>query len=288
MMHHQRQAWLVLVVVIGAHAAFNLFFSPVGAGANNVSERVALPLMGAMLAQQVVFATWAALGPGPASMRIPLTFAASIAVSFAGACKLWNVFTHHKSMLAGQELIMDMALFGISLTIMLAARWIIGWRISASAEKVVGSGANQFNLRYLIGLTTICAGLLVVGRVLLAGEHWFRSEFWNQIANGFIFLGALLLALFPLLILPLIAVAQHPSKRTLAAMPFLWLGLTWLMIEILSAQYGEPRADTARALTLIQSGTLVASLLSAVALRYAGYRLFSNNRRSSQESVASA
>jgi hypothetical protein len=287
MMHHQRQAWLVLVVLIGAHAAFNLFFNPLGADADNVSKRVGLPLMGAMLAQQVVFGTWAALGPGPAAMRIPLTFAASIAVSFAGACKQWNVFTHDKSVLAGHDLIMDMAIFGVSLTIMLAARWIIGWRISASAGNVIAGGANQFSLRYLIGLTTICAGLLVIGRVLLAGEHWFQSEFWDQVANGLIFLGVMLLALFPLLILPLIAIAQHPSRRTLAALPFLWLGLTWLMVEILAARYGEPRADTAQMFTLIQSGTLVASLLSAVAVRYAGYRLASNNRRS-QESVANA
>jgi hypothetical protein len=60
------------------------------------------------------------------------------------------------------------------------------------------------------------------------------------------------------------------------------------MVEILAGQYGEPRADTAQMFTLIQSGTLVASLLSAVAVRYAGYRLVINNRRSSQESVANA
>src|SRR5262249_23989618 len=118
MMHHQRQAWLVLVVLIGAHAAFNLLFNPIGATEDNVSKRVGLPLMGAMLAQQVVFGTWAALGPGPAATRIPLTFAASIAVSFAGACKRCNVFTHDKSVLAGHDLIMDVALFGVSLTIM--------------------------------------------------------------------------------------------------------------------------------------------------------------------------
>ena len=49
-------------------------------------------------------------------------------------------------------------------------------------------------------------------------------------------------------------------------------------VEILAAQYGEPRVDVARQLALVQGGALVASLLSAIALRLAGYRLFSNNR----------
>ena len=59
---NQRQPWLVFVVLIVAHAAFNLFLNPIGAGAENVSEGLALPLMGATIAQPVLFAIWAAAG----------------------------------------------------------------------------------------------------------------------------------------------------------------------------------------------------------------------------------
>src|SRR4029078_6016698 len=172
--------------------------------------------------------------------------------------------------------------------VMFAARWIIGWRISRRMEGVANNSASQFSLKFLILLTTICAGLLVIGRGVLANERWAESAFWNQVGNGLLFVGLMLVTLFPLLILPLIAIAQRPSKRILAATLFSWAGLTWLIVEIAAAEYSEPRTDIARQLTLIQGGALVATLLSALALRYAGYRLISISRRSSQESVASA
>ncbi len=71
-------------------------------------------------------------------------------------------------------------------------------------------------------------------------------------------------------------------------MPFIWAGLTWLTVEILAAQYGQPRADITWQITLLQGGAVAASLMSAIALRCAGYRLYSRRGRSFQESVANS
>jgi hypothetical protein len=234
--------------------------------------------MGATISQPVLFAIWAALAAGSVAMRIPLSLAACTVVFFASTIKQWNLVTRNNSLPAGQDLIMELAFFGLSLAIMLVARWFFGWRISRTG-KIASGNANQFSLKYLILLTTICAALFLAGRSLLAGDFWSQSAFWKQtISDGLTFVGLFLFALFPLLIIPLIAIARHPSFRTLIAMPFLCAGLTWLIVEILAAQHGEPRVDVARQLALIQGGALVAGLLSAIALRLAGYRLFSNNR----------
>ncbi len=208
----QRRAWIILMLLIGTLAAFNLTLNPEGTTVDKIPEHFALPLMGAAMAQPVLFAIWAALIDSPAILRIPLSLAASMVVFFAGTIKQWNVFTSENSPPAGQELLMELALFGISLAIVLVARWLIGWRIG----RLTGTGANertnQFSLKYLLLLTTICAVLLLARRILLAGNFWHESAFWTkEVSEGLIFVGLILVALFPLLIIPLIAIARHPS-----------------------------------------------------------------------------
>jgi hypothetical protein len=121
----------LLVVLIAVHAIFNLTLNPVGASEEKVSERLALPLMGATLAQPALFAIWAAVGPGPTLMRIPLSFVSAAVVFFATVPKRWNVFEVHQasSENVSQKMLMELAFFGVVLITMLIVQKVMGWRI---------------------------------------------------------------------------------------------------------------------------------------------------------------
>jgi hypothetical protein len=274
------QQSIVLLLLVAAHAILNLFLNPIGASVDDVSGRLALPLMGAGIAQPVLIAIWAALGPGAAAVRIPLSLAAAGIVFLASVPKLWNVFDNDvmASKRTGESLLMELSLFAVVLVLMLVVRRISGWRIQSHAVANDNkAGGSQFSLKYLLALTAVCAALLVLGRSVAAGSFWTESTFWREFFTGlFLFGGTILLALFPMLIIPLLAIARRPSLLAVAALPFLWAGLTWLAVEILASATGESCADLARQLGLLQAGAAVAGLVSALVLRSAGFRLVSS------------
>ena len=268
--------WIVIGLFIAGHAAFNSFFNPIGATEDRISEWLALPLMGAMLAQPVLFGAWAALAPGSAAMRIPLSLLALVAVFLASIPKHWNVFVAPEvsSSEVGEMMMLEMAFFGVALTTTFIGRKLRGWKICHLSKMLAGrTGTGQYSLKFLLVLTAICAVLLVVGRSLLAGKFWAESSFWNKVSSTvFTFGGITLLALFPMLIVPLIAMTQHPSLKTAIAILLLWAGLNLLSVKILVAYHNEPRAQVARQLLLMEGGAVTVGLASAFALRYAGYR----------------
>jgi hypothetical protein len=169
----------------------------------------------------------------------------------------------------------DLSLFAIVVAVMLVIRKVSGWRIQsrwAVSNEYAESG--QFSLKYLLVLTAFCAGLLVLGRSVAAGSFWgepnFRQEF---VAGLFLFGGTMLLALFPMLIIPLMAMVRRPSVRAMAVLPFLLAGLTWLAVEIIAAVQGTSRSDLLRQVALLQAGAAAAGLVSALVLRCVGFQL---------------
>jgi hypothetical protein len=285
-----RRSWILLALLVAVHAAFNLALNPVGASENKVSERLGLPLMGAIFAQPVLFAIWAAIGPGPAVIRIPWSLIAALTVFFASIPKQWNMFSADSLEFDGPELTIEVVPFCITFAVMLIARKATGWRIGCLAEEPnSGNASNQFSIKYLLLITAIWAVLLAIGRALMAGGFWFESSFWEEaLSSAFTFAGVILLALFPLLIFPLIVIARHPSIRAFVVISVLWVGLTWLAVEILAPQFGEPRADVARQLLLLQGGAAGAGLVSAIIARCARYRLSSRPGNSSLSPVSGA
>src|SRR6478672_9754674 len=87
-----RRRWWIVGLLICANTAFALLFNPNGGSDEYLSEWLGMLLMGAVLAQPMLFGIWAALGTGLLVKRVPLTLAALIVVGFCGGIKQWNVF----------------------------------------------------------------------------------------------------------------------------------------------------------------------------------------------------
>ena len=273
-----RRAWLVLSTLFASHAAFALFLNPIGASDNEVPELPALMLMGALFCQPVLFAIWAALGPGRAVLRIPLSLAASILICFAGVLTKWNVIVSRPRNAESfiSDLVISIGCFAAILLIFLIVRKFTRWRIEWPAViSTTSNKSNQFGLKYLLGLTTLSCVLLVLGRLLAPEQLSADASSWRStIAHTLSFGGLILLAMFPIFTLPLMVISRHVSIRALVVMPFAWAAFTWLAVEIGTAAQIGTRYEAVKAIVLLQCGATAIGVLSAIGIRVAGYRLF--------------
>jgi hypothetical protein len=172
---------------------------------------------------------------------------------------------------------------------MLAVSKLAGWKILNPRQAAETSAPlNQFSLKYLLTLMTVCAILLGVGRVLASRQGWATSESTsrNVLESIIIPVGFITLAMIPSIVVPLLILSGRPSTRLAVILPLGWAALTWLAVETIVAIDGPPdKLEIAKAVVGLQLGAAVAGLVSAVVVRYCGYRLI---RRAAGNSTAVA
>lgn len=263
--HHH--TWFVLGVLVFAHAVFNALFN--GFSGPQTYQRYLV--IGVTLSQPVLFATWIAIGPPPATVRLPITIVAFAAIILAGAISsvVW---------LSPDYLLVGAALFAVTTLVMFIVARLTGWRIcKASHGADTGMPHDQFSLKYLLAVTAIFAALLGVGRALGSRVLWSQSEPWqNVIAVLLMLMSFISLAMIPALFVPLVVLSSRPRFRVLVAIPFLWVGVTWLAVETIVAMKGVPRWEAVWTIALGQVGAAASGMLSAFVLRVAGFRLFTH------------
>jgi hypothetical protein len=224
--------------------------------------------MGVVLLEPVLFAMWAMLGPPPALYRLPATAGAFGVIVFAGA------FTH-PGWFSADYVVIAVAFFSVTAVLMFVTAAITRWSIRDGEEALSpGTVVNQFSLRYLISITTLCAVLLGAGRVMASLRDIPESSLPNQISQILAPLGLLLLVTFPAILLPLLILSQRPRLIVFVLFGLVWLGLSWLAVETIFVNFGGmERTEIAYDIASIQLGAGVTSGLAAVLIRFGGYRL---------------
>ena len=271
-----RRAWIALALVVIAFAAFALLLNPNGTPSAGVSEWLAMTAMGGICAQPLLLATWAALGPGGFVKRGPWTVVVQVALSLAGSVKCLNVFAGFASLVRidVDEIVAMFSLFGVMTAAMLVVRRITGWRIAASAGRRDGAvQPNQFSVKGLMVLTAVSAVLLAAGRIVVPGQlspHLPSSSDAMRIAA---MVGLLAVAFLPVLFLPLLVLSSRVEVSLVAVLVCAWALLTWLAASTIAVLDGPPVGGTRRTVMLLQLGIAVAGIVSALALRWGGYRL---------------
>jgi hypothetical protein len=263
-----RRHWLALAAIVVGHAVLSAICNPFVARSSNQPDWIEMLTVGLMFSQPFLFGTWAALGPPPAMKRVPLSAASLVLVELASA--IASVGDYEPELFA-----ITFSLFGTSILLMLIVRKTARWQIGT--ERDAGRGAtavNQFSLKYLLILTTVCASLLGVARVLVSMSTLQRSPVWQpDLAELLVPIGLVTLAIFPAVLVPLVALFPRPTMKILITVPCLWLALAWLAVEAVVALGNETRVDVIRDIALLQLSAMTSGLLSTLVLRVAGYRL---------------
>jgi hypothetical protein len=260
----RRVRLLHLGLVVLANAAFNFMSAPFEG-----NDAGSLIMMGVVFLQPSLFAIWAALGPPPSVQRWPATIAALVFVAFAETLTQNDRMDREYAIIvAGFFLITSVVMTIVSIPSKL--RLDLPRPASSSDAQV-----NQFSLKYMMTVTTVCALFLGLGRVLTGQQDAANANAsWiNSIGEMVGPIGLIMLVMFPAILLPLLVLSQRPRRAVIFAFPIAWLCLSWLAVEVIITIDQRPRSDIAKDVFYLQLGAAISSTLSAIVLRHAGYRL---------------
>lgn len=285
-----RRSWPPLAFLVACHSAFNLFANPIGIASSGPLNWVGTMFFGAMLAQPVLLAEWTVLGPGAAIRRVPLTIAASAGIACAGYYTGWSFLKGSRASNWNEidYLYIWAITFPVAASLLILAQRLTCWKVIRSSD-ASGSWAptNQFSLKYLLGLTALCAILLGTARALGCHPWPGISPGWKTGTIGMLLgLGLALLAVFPAFTIPFLTLTPRPTVQMMIGAPLAWVALTWLVVEtVIAVEPMEVRLNVARDVVFLQVGAAVAGFLSAWIVRVAGYRLMLRNSLSPVLSV---
>jgi hypothetical protein len=269
------RSWLLLGALLVAHLLFILLLNPADISHTQATEWLHTIGIGAMFAQPILFASWAALGPPPAIKRIPLTSAAVLALMLVSGVKQWNLLeSEEQNSLDVEWVFMGFAFFAAATLLMLLLRKLSRCQIVNARVAAAPAQINQFTMKQLLTWTTICALLLGAGRGLTSTQA-SSADWLDVISDLSAMIGLVLLAILPALVAPLVTLAPRPSVRILFAGAVAWLAVSWISIETVVAVENEPRGEVLQAVSLLQVGGMTAGVFSSIVVRYAGYRLLS-------------
>src|SRR5262245_791336 len=159
---------VAIVGLVLSYAAFNAILFTAD-WFDRVPEMVALSLAGCCAVQPLLLGMWGALGPGPFILRLPFAINALFFVILA-----IGVFppTENGSPATDARFVLScvaigVILFGMSVLLGAAARWWSRQSIRSLQDPAGGHSSVRFGLRFMLGLTTVCAiTLAVAGRTL--------------------------------------------------------------------------------------------------------------------------
>jgi hypothetical protein len=290
----RRRSWLLLALLVAAHAVFSVLFKPIDSTWWNAPQWLKDLMVGVAYAQAVLFAVWAIMGPGQLSKRVPLTMASLVMVVFAGMLLIWNVLSFRANARSFFEAPISLFVTAAVATMLVSrvTRMRIGHESDATDEFAL---SNQFSLKFLLGLTAICAVFLGIGRSL-ALHQWLPEypdlEYNHTIDARAVRMALVLLPTLPGIIFPLVALLPRPTIRMLVAIPLLWVTYSWMAIEtVIAVEHSpywavagdrSPLSDVVQQLTLLQLGAATAGLSSALVVRLAGYRFVHRDPPSNQ------
>lgn len=271
-----RSAWLVPVGLAVAIALYNLVLNPAH-GRGSATDVLTVLGMGVIFVQPALLAAWVALGPGSLVYRLPLCAATLVAWIFAFSIPVWNVVAVDGSTtdLNLEMAVAFLAAFAVGSIVFGLVRRPSGLRIARRERaKVPLEVRHQFGIKYLLGLMTVCALLIVVGRSLDSGwlelnRPWL--DFLFEAATGVLFVSLLMI---PPVVLPLLAMTRPTPWRWLLLVVAAWPVLFWLAILVLKLNSNPgPPQNVYTIFAGVQLGATATALACATVLRVGGFQV---------------
>jgi hypothetical protein len=274
------------VTILLTYAAFNALFNPIGLPTANTGWCYAS--LGVLLMQPMLLAVWGSLGPGSVATRIPLVLAALTFIVFAGCYKQWNLVPMANNpppninwkahaVLDASEVAVPLTVFALTF-VLAAVGGALGQRRIAQVDgpPSTKSGKRQFSVKFLLVMMAICAALLVMARPITFSFE--RPSSWTEIAVILIVGPVVQIIgwLFPLG-LSTIALSHEILARRNLAFVVGTTGVTLAIAIAIAARVPGIFYDTLFSFALVQLGAIMAGVLTALALRGAGYRWIQQN-----------
>jgi hypothetical protein len=238
----------------------------------------AYPVIGVIAVQPILFAMWAGMHRKPLYQRILSGGLGCLVVAFAGG--LGEI--HHSGSHSVAAIAKNIAVMLVFFALATLVLWIVGRLFRSQITQGDGESStgeslgNQFHVGHLLAWTGISGGLLGLARFLVGhGPSSDVSSPWRQptgqVALGLVFL---LVVLFPTLVLPWIALAYRGRGTFLVLAAVLaWGLLTYGCIVVLAQMPEVSFLEIAQPVVLIQLGAGLAGLLSALTVRFCGFRI---------------
>jgi hypothetical protein len=257
---------VILAAIVAANAAFDIFLPM-----NQTNRFPRLLAMGVLFSQPLFLGAWAAFGPSSAVKRLPLTFVALGLVTVANAFRSSNLPADYRELL-----LIEFGIFATSAAVLATIATFLHSRITRNDH----SGEvepNRFSLKYLVGLTTAVAIVLGLARMFVANDSTPPSAgSWYDLLIRFGFpCAVIVLATLPVLSVPLLVLSPRVNHfATTIAILVAWIVSFVGAISIVTFHSTtEPLQDIIIDIAGLQISAAVVGLVSALGVRFAGYRL---------------
>jgi hypothetical protein len=263
--------WTLVGIVLG-FAAVNTALMWLFPGSDGWEEFESI-IIGFWAFEPMIFAIWAALGPGRFAIRLPLIVPCLMLVVAAPGLRKASLADTEK-----YEFITlttaAMTLLAITSLLLLLVRRSTGWRIEIRETPASGDAVPlQFDIKYLLLLVTLCGIALGLTVSLDFGSPPNQNLFFGR--QFVIYILAVGSAVVSLLILPMIAVPLIVLAAQRSA-SFYWRAIVfWLAVTLgVSGACIAMGSDFPLMLPLqIQLGAAIAGFVAALPLWFAGCRL---------------
>jgi hypothetical protein len=279
----RRRPSLALFGVVAAYAAFNVITSLLWPKPDDEIAVLLIAIIGVFVLQPMIIGVWLALGSGSWLTRLPIAVPCFLLLLLAPA-----IFSRDGVDIARDEFIVTvLAGLGILVATSLifsCIRWFTRFRIASDRRQTPGNQKAQFNIRYLLILTALCA--VVLG---ILSQIKFQADPPRGFLSGLDFFVVIVVfggsvvatALLPTLSIPLFILHGQPSRRAIQIAFAAWIVISGLLIIFLVDQ--EDPLVVLQSGLIAQSSAALAGALTALFLRWAGVRLVKGSPNPTQE-----
>jgi hypothetical protein len=270
------RAWSVLVAIVAGYAMYNVVTHFIVENADSHGPSIVMfAFVGGGFVQAFLLGLWTALGPGLLRVRLPLTVVAAVlAVCASAAPAFWR---EGPDPLAGAiaGIVTGIALPSFVLAMLLGVifRWWTRQAIRWKLNKSVAKAANpfQFSIRYLLGLTALCALVLAMVAPFLRTME-LPPDSWAEVLLRFVISAAVIFAIgLPTLVIPWAILTIQPRERLIAIGAGFWILWTPTIIGLFA--YFVRDSEVWPALLAAQFGAAMLATSTTILLYAADYRL---------------
>jgi len=283
--------WIAIGLFVAGYMGFAAAFTMTGTRWGEYPEVLVYVVSGAIIVHVLLFATWAAFGPGPSFRRVAITGVACLLV----ACAEVLGASRRGVQLSGWPVVP----LAVAASVFLLLTFVLGWVQRVSRWQIVLSGRAlrspartayrlQFGVRlFLLWITlAVCLLALYHSRCAPGTATRLAAEAWHDVGRRALLGVTLAVATFlPTLSVPWIALASpRPRRRAILTTALAWITFTLGAVLLATWLRVDAYHENVKWALSMQVGASAAGLVAAVVVRSCGYRMV---RRKEREAATS-